>query len=142
MSFFSKVIFVFILGYIELFLYPLPSAFIVLLLWSQFGSEKEALILAFLTGLLFDVVLLRTIGTTSLLFTTAIFIATLYKRKFQRENFFFLAVLSFGMLGFIEFTYRGSFSFFPLAAYTVLTLILARVLFVTVIPYEPWNRVS
>lgn len=138
----QTVFFLFILALLELLFVPVPLAFLLLLLWSQFAHEEEALILAFMLGFLFDIALLRPFGTTSTLFMALLFVALLYKRKFQTTNAFFLTLLTFVSVLVIEYTYQRTVMVFFGLIVSIITVVVARVLFPEKLRYESWYRVS
>lgn len=130
------------LSFIELFFLPLPVTFLFLFLWSQFASRSEALFSAFIGGLFFDILLLRPIGTTSLLFLVLLFVGFLYQRKFQTENPLFVTILAFVSFLVLEFSYTGVVTVGPLCFYAILTVVLARIFFKRQTIYESWYRFS
>lgn len=130
------------LALFELWLFPLPLCFIFLFLWQLLYSKEEAMVLAFFAGFVFDLLLLRTLGTTSILFITLLFLIFLYKRKFQTDNVLFVVASTFVSFLILEFTYRGVIDVAAALFYTVITLILVRLLFKPKTAYESWYRVS
>lgn len=142
MNFIRLTIFVIILSLIEVLFVPIPLVFIWLLLWLQFKSEKEAFILAFIAGFLFDIFFIRTLGTTSLIFTSILFVMILYKRKFDPHNSVFLGIATFASTLVISLSASGVFDILLNAVYTIMTVILSRLIFPTYTQYESWSRVS
>lgn len=84
-----------ILAFFEVLFVGLPLVFMALFLWQQLKSEDEAFVFAFLVGFLLDILLLRPLGFSSALMLTLLFLPTLYKRKYQVNNVFFLGVTLF-----------------------------------------------
>lgn len=95
MVYFQLFLFSTILIFIELLFLPLPFFLVAMLLWSIYVAEDYALITAFIGGILYDILLLRPIGYTSFLLLMLLFVAIVYKRKFQSTNFLFLVFWSF-----------------------------------------------
>jgi rod shape-determining protein MreD len=142
MRFIKLLGFFVVLVFLEVTLVPFPFSFVALFLWVQFCEESEAFLLAFIVGLLFDLLLLRPLGESSLLFLLLLWLTTLYKRKFQHQNIIFLSLLAFLCLSAIELFYKGSFPFVRAFLGAVFTLILARMHFKTEEKYESWYRLS
>lgn len=95
MMFYLLLSILFISVIVEGSLSVLPLVMISLLLWVVLGYSKQALVGAFLAGLLLDVFLLRTSGLSGVFFIMFVFIITLYQRKLEIRTFQFVLFSSF-----------------------------------------------
>lgn len=140
--YFVKVsLFLALLVFLEVLLIPLPLAFIALFIWLLFYDEGEALCLAFITGSLFDVLLLKTLGTTSLLFLVLLFVTVLYKKKYAPDNLIFLAIAAFVSVLILEFTLQHHVVLAPSLVSSMLVVFFAKRFFARS-KYESWYRLS
>ncbi len=73
----------------------LPLIVGVLILLVVIFRKSWVLVSAFLTGLVFDILTLRTIGTASAFLTVMIFLIFLYENKFETESPLFVFVSTF-----------------------------------------------
>lgn len=73
----------------------LPLGFIVLLCGAVVYKQTGVLVIAFVSGLVLDILLFRIVGTTSLFFLVMLLLAFLYERKFEIQSIPFVAVFSF-----------------------------------------------
>ncbi|MBI2622534.1 MAG: hypothetical protein HYW64_00340 [Candidatus Levybacteria bacterium] len=72
----------------------LPLAFILLVVFYALKRETWLFIAAFFAGVVLDVILVRTIGATSLFFVIFLFLEELYARKFETATFPFILFAS------------------------------------------------
>lgn len=138
----QTILFFIMLTFAEALLIPFPLVFIALFLWAQFRSEEEAFFSVLLCGFLFDVLFLRTFGTTPLLFLILLWLTMLYKQKYSAHNIIFLGLAAFVSIGIIEYSYQSSMLWVHATLGMILTLFLAKVHFKMENSYEPWYRVS
>ncbi len=81
--------------FFEISLTTLPLIVGVLILLAVIFRKSWVLVFAFLTGLIFDILTLRTIGTTSAFLTVMIFLIFVYENKFETESPLFVFVSTF-----------------------------------------------
>jgi len=116
-----------LVSFIELVLVPFPLTFIALFLWQQLYNNEEALVFAFLTGFIFDILLIRPLGITAICFMVILFITMLYKRKYHDRNAFFLGVIVFLSMLALDYMYAKNTHIFTSIFGALLTVILAKV---------------
>ena len=78
-----------------------PLILLVLLVIISLSKHNFVFVLAFIFGMLFDFVTLKTIGITSIYFEVFLFLVLLYQSKFEIATNMFIVVASF--LGSISF---------------------------------------
>lgn len=101
MSFFTRLILILILAFLEAIVVSLPLTISALALFVIYEKNtKEIYIFGLLAGLFLDILQVRTLGITSALFSLIIFLIFLYKRKFIHENPVFV-VLAIFLPGFV-----------------------------------------
>lgn len=132
----SLVVFIGLLSFVEIFFVPMPLVFIALLLWILFISQWQALFLSFLAGLLFDILLLQPIGTSSIVFLILLFLMILYKKKFQSNNIVFLFAATFLSVLAIKYIYIGVLTLSLPVTAGLVTMFLYRLFFVKESSYE------
>lgn len=116
-----------LLCFIELVLVPFPLVFIALFLWQQVQSEKEAVVFAFAAGFLFDILLIRPLGSTAMLFMIALLLTILYKRKYHPKNALFLGTIVFVSVVVLDYFYTQHIHMSQAVFAAILTVFLARV---------------
>ena len=131
-----------VLALLEVWFFPLPLAFIALFLYHHLYGEQQALLVAFILGFLFDIILIRTLGTTSFLFLILLFATTLYKRKYASGNFIFLAVAIFLSILILEFILYNHIAPAASTTSTFIAILLFRIFSTKENPYESWYRFS
>jgi len=72
----------------------LPLVLIVILLLFVQKKSSGVLILAFLLGLVLDLLKVQRVGTSSLFFTVFLFCVYLYERKYEINTFLFVLIAS------------------------------------------------
>jgi cell shape-determining protein MreD len=88
--------FIFIIAFFsEIVLTSIPLVLIMLLNLFIFSKKEWIFILAFITGILFDIIFLRAIGYTSMFFVSALFLVSLYEQKFETSTAYFIFIMSF-----------------------------------------------
>lgn len=110
--------------FFEIVLTSVPLVFIMLLNLFIFSKKEWIFILAFLTGILFDILSIRTIGYTSMFFVSALFLVSLYERKFETSTAFFIFIMSF----FLSAIYLILFSEF-LTIESIFTAVIGVIIF-------------
>lgn len=93
-------------SFLESTVFSFPVALLFILSWAGVKSGKSSYLTAFLAGVLIDLLTLRTLGTTALVFLGLTFLHLLYQRKYTSTHLsFFLpvAVLSVILYQFIFF---------------------------------------
>ncbi|MDP3726861.1 MAG: hypothetical protein Q8Q96_00930 [bacterium] len=73
----------------------LPLAFILLVVFYALKRETWLFIAAFFAGILLDLILVRTIGTSSLFFVIFLFVEEIYGRKFETQTLPFVLLAAF-----------------------------------------------
>ncbi|PIP75049.1 MAG: hypothetical protein CO135_00830 [Candidatus Levybacteria bacterium CG_4_9_14_3_um_filter_35_16] len=84
---------------------------VLLMLLNIFVIEKKdwIFLLAFFSGIIFDVVSLRVIGITSIFLITVLFLVGLYEKKFETSSIYFIFTISFiSSAIYLEIFYRFS----------------------------------
>lgn len=87
-------------------IFSFPVTLLFILSWAGVTSGKNSVLTAFFAGILIDLLTLRTLGTTALVFLGLTFLLLLYQRKYTSTHLtFFLpaAVLSVILYQFIFF---------------------------------------
>jgi cell shape-determining protein MreD len=125
MKFFAIVLLLLTL-ILEVSLTTIPLLFLVLLCLMVLFKENWLFALAFVFGLLFDLLSFKTIGISSAFFVLALFLVLLYQSKFEIATGYFVVIASF----------FGSLLFLIISGYThliivqaILSSIIALVLF-------------
>lgn len=86
----------------------IPLVLIAILIGAVTLKKNEMFLLAFLAGMLLDMLTLKTMGISSLFFVLYVFVIYLYRRKFEIENLNFVLAFSFiGSLLYLLFTGSG-----------------------------------
>lgn len=80
---------------LEATLTMLPLTLVVLLLFAVTTQSSNTLLFAFIAGFMLDILLLRTIGATSLFFTLFFLLIFLYERKYEIATMQFILFSSF-----------------------------------------------
>ena len=81
--------------FIEASFTTIPVAFLFLLLLTIFKKSSIVFIVAFFVGVLMDILLLRPLGMTSMVYLLILFLVTLYDRKFEIATTSFIGFSSF-----------------------------------------------
>lgn len=80
--------------FLELVLTSVPLIFIMLLNLFIFSKKEWVFILAFITGIFFDILSLRSLGYTSMFYISSLFLVSLYERKFETSTIYFIFIMS------------------------------------------------
>ncbi len=98
---------------LESSLTTIPLVFVFLLCLTVVYKENFLFFLAFIFGILLDVLSFKTIGTSSIFFVTFLFLILTYQRKFEIRTYPFILISSFlGSLGYLLFVgYTNSIIF-------------------------------
>lgn len=80
---------------LESALTTLPLVLLVLLAIMSLYKNNFVFIMAFVFGILFDLITLKTVGATSIFFVSFIFLILLYQSKFEITTNIFIIVASF-----------------------------------------------
>ena len=141
MQFLQRFLLIVLLIGIEVLFVPLPLAFMALFMLLFFYNEEQALLFAFAAGFLFDVLLLKPFGSTSILFLLLLFVTVLYKRKYAKDNLFFLVFALVANIIVLEFVLYGHIALAQSIGSAILAMILVKRFFSTP-KYESWYRIS
>lgn len=98
MSFIFKLFLLFFLAFIEsvVFFLPLTAVALTLLaIYEENPGQGDVFGLSFLAGFLVDLLQVRTLGTTSVLFLLIVFLIFLYQRKVTGKNPLFVGLAVF-----------------------------------------------
>lgn len=95
MRLFFIIVALFITAALESTSIPLPVSFIFLLLLTVWKRDESIFFLAFLCGILLDILMVRNIGVSSLFFLVTVFLILSYQRKYEIHSFQFVSVASF-----------------------------------------------
>ena len=85
----------FLAVFLEGVLTTLPLALILLAVFYAVKREMWLFIAAFFAGILLDLILVRTIGTSSLFFVIFLFVEEIYGRKFETQTLPFILLAAF-----------------------------------------------
>ncbi len=80
---------------LESTLITLPLTLITVIFAAVTLRKNEVFILAFFSGLMLDILTLKSVGISSLFFTLVVFLIFLYQRKFEIGTFYFFATSTF-----------------------------------------------
>lgn len=87
---------------LEASLTTIPFVFLILLVFMALSRANWLFILAFVFGILLDLVGFRTLGISSAFFLIILFLVLLYQSKFEiATNAFIVAASFFGTLGYL-----------------------------------------
>src|SRR5476651_806229 len=112
---FLAVVFLLLALVLEVSLTTLPLIFLVLLCLIVTFKKDWLFVLAFIFGLLFDLLAFKTLGITSAFLVLFLFLVLLYQSKFEITTGYFVAISSL----------LGSFLFLFLQGYTQMIIIQA-----------------
>lgn len=84
-----------VFAFIQTTVYNFNFLLLVVLILALIGSEWEGLLFAFVGGVLLDLLAGTWLGVSSLALLMPVFLALVYKRKFQAKNFIYWIVLFF-----------------------------------------------
>lgn len=88
----------------------IPLVLVVLLCLTIIRRDAIVFPVAFLAGFVLDIMVIRTLGTSSIFFTLMLFMILLYQRKYEINSYPFVFFASlFGSIGYSLFFERGSF---------------------------------
>lgn len=95
----------------------IPFLLIFLNLYTVIYKKGQVFLYAFIFGILFDILAIKTVGVSSLLFILFLFFVLLYQQKFEIETPFFVAISTFlGSLVYLFFIFSKLMVFESLAA--------------------------
>src|SRR5688572_19294963 len=103
----------------------IPIVLVLLLILYITEKDVHIFLIAFIFGVLLDILYVNTIGQSSLFFVIFLFVVMLYERKFEIHTYAFVALSSF--LGSMAFLLMNSYSAVLLQA--LVTSILALFFF-------------
>ena len=118
---------------LEATLTTLPLTLIVILFLAVTVRKNEVFLIAFLEGVLLDILSFGTIGVSSLYFVSLVFVVFLYQKKFEIETLTFFAIFSFvGSLGYLFIEGTG---------YVILqSLFITAVTFLSFVVFKKFNK--
>lgn len=73
----------------------IPVVLLFLLFYAVFARSETVFLIAFVSGIFLDMLLLRPLGLTSVFFLSVVFLVLLYERKFEIGTVYFVTILSF-----------------------------------------------
>ena len=82
-------------AFFEATLFLLPLTLLVVMSWGTEASGRRAFFLAFLSGIVIDLVTLRPLGMTSIVFLGLTFLIFLYGKKYRPSHFIFYVPATF-----------------------------------------------
>ena len=97
--------------FFEVVLTSVPLVFIMLLNLFIFSKKEWVFVLAFVTGIFFDILALRILGYTSMFYISALFLVSLYERKFEISTIYLVFIMSV-ILSAVYLVLFGGFSIF------------------------------
>ncbi|MFH1187021.1 MAG: hypothetical protein V1697_02500 [Candidatus Levyibacteriota bacterium] len=80
--------------FFELVLTTMPLVLIVFLNLFVFSKKEWVFILAFISGIILDILSFRPLGYTSIFFVSSLFFISLYERKFEISTVYFIFIMS------------------------------------------------
>jgi rod shape-determining protein MreD len=83
------------LAFIQTTIYNFNFLWLFILILALAGQEKEALVFAFVGGILFDLLSLSTLGISSLVLIFCVLLVILYQQKFATKNLIFWLIFFF-----------------------------------------------
>ncbi len=99
---FSSIILLTIALFLESTLTTIPLIFLVLLSLTVLFRNNRIFLLAFVFGMLFDLISFNILGISSLFYIIFLFLVLIYQRKFEIATNYFILISSFlGSLGFL-----------------------------------------
>lgn len=103
-------IFILLIIILQASIFTLPFLPGIFVMFSVLSQKKWVIFAAFLSGILFDILAFKTIGTTSIFLTILVFLIYIYKNKFEIQNsrFVFIAVSFFSFLFLIIMGFDGA----------------------------------
>ena len=110
---------------LESFLFTIPFVLLILIPVSVIVRNNSVLLLAFISGILLDLLTFQMIGKSSIFFVTAVFLIFSYEKKFETNTSYFVAAASLA----------GSFLFLIYSGHknilltTIISTVLALVVF-------------
>lgn len=72
----------------------LPLVLMSLILLTVFTKSQDVFLIAFLSGVILDILLVRSVGESSVFFLVMLFIVFLYDRKFEIQSLFFVEIIT------------------------------------------------
>lgn len=94
--------FLFVIVFFEGTITTLPLTLQTLLVFYVLYKNSASIFLAFISGIILDLLSVRLLGTTSIYFVIFLFLVVLYERKFEINTIPFIILSSFfGSLGFL-----------------------------------------
>lgn len=97
MKYFIIFFSLFVALFLEASLFSLPFLLLCLIFFGVFYKESWIFPVAFLFGIVLDMLLFRTVGVTSLFFLCVLGVVFLYQRKFETQSIPFLLCFSWGV---------------------------------------------
>lgn len=74
----------------------IPLTFITLIVYTIKDRDEKILLIAFIAGLVLDILTLNTLGITSLIFVLFLSLVLLYEKKLEITSIYYLVLFSFG----------------------------------------------
>lgn len=112
---FVILLFIILAIFLESTVATFPLTLLILIYSSVMVRKNIMFSVAFFSGMLLDVLSFKTVGITSLYFTTVVFVVYLYEKKFELNTPHFIAGFSF-ISSFIYLLLNGvSYAFFQSA---------------------------
>lgn len=101
----------------------LPIVLVLLICLASQRKDAHVFFLAFISGLILDILLLRTPGATSMFFVTVTFLLMLYQRKFEIASYYFVAFASFFASIFYSLIFHVSYTFLQATMSVILAIL-------------------
>lgn len=109
----------------------LPLVLICLLGLTIFKRKAVVFLIAFLVGIILDILIVRVLGSTSIFFLIFIFLILLYQRKYEINSYPFVAVATFlGSLVFLFVFNRGNLFLDPVFSAVIALVFFALLRFI------------
>lgn len=112
-----------ILVFLQSSFLPVNLLLAAILALAMIKIDKNLILVVFLTGLLFDILNVRLVGTTSLFYLSVCLILFLYQKKFKTQNFLYIVLSGLIVLAFDNWLFNKNISILKLLLETVSLLL-------------------
>lgn len=103
----------------------LPLVLVILILYSICIKKIEIFLIAFISGMLLDIFLVRAIGLTSIFYICVLLLISLYERKYEVKSPFFVLLIT----GLVCALYLFIFSRHTVVLQTIISMLLSGGIF-------------
>ncbi len=122
MKFITLFIVLFIFSLIEASVLPIPLVLSFVICWTVIGSDNVSLLMAFVGGLLIDIMTGRFLGSTGLFALIISFVLLRYARKINSRSMLYIVVVLLVAAGVYQFIFTHSIKLGILVATGIATI--------------------